>query len=167
MHKTRYSTEPRFRKYVKGYGFLSFKRKFVNKFGKRLMDAATKTGMDAAKIASKIVVQKTSEATEDLIWNKIADKITSIGKRKEKEKKQRNRGNLYSTRNKTTNYWWVEIILNAKCGTIVQGGNAAIAVPSGATFQITDTKLYVPVVTLSKKKKKKRYKVFRTIKIRI
>ena len=31
-----------------------------------------------------------------------------------------------------------------------QGGNLAIAAPSGATFKITETKLYVPVVTLSK-----------------
>ena len=31
-----------------------------------------------------------------------------------------------------------------------QGGNPAIAVPLGLEFQITDTKLYVPVVTLSK-----------------
>ena len=36
------------------------------------------------KIASKRVVQKTAEATGDLIGNKIADKITSIGKSKEK-----------------------------------------------------------------------------------
>ena len=66
----RYSTEPRFRKYVNGYGFLSF----------------AKTGVDAAKTASKRAVQKTVEATGDLIRNKIADKITSIGKPKEKEK---------------------------------------------------------------------------------
>ena len=45
----RYSTEPRFRKYVKGYGFLSFARKFGNKYGKKLMDTATKTGIDSAK----------------------------------------------------------------------------------------------------------------------
>ena len=50
------------------------------------MDAATKTGMDAAKIASKKVVQKTAEAIGDLIGNKIADKITSIGKAKENNK---------------------------------------------------------------------------------
>ena len=30
----RYSTEPKFRKYVKGYGFLSFARKFGDKYGK-------------------------------------------------------------------------------------------------------------------------------------
>ena len=81
----RYSTEPRFRKYSKGYGFLPLVRKFGNKYGKRLMDTATKTGIDAAKTASKRVVQKTAEATEDLIGNKIADKINSIGEPKEKE----------------------------------------------------------------------------------
>ena len=34
----------------------------------------------AAKTASKRVVQKTAEATEDLTGNEIADKITSVGK---------------------------------------------------------------------------------------
>ena len=82
----RYSIEPKFRKYVKGYGFLSFARKFGNKYGKKLMDTATKTGIDAAKTASKRVVQKTAEAITDLIVNKIADKINSIGKPKEKER---------------------------------------------------------------------------------
>ena len=81
-----YSTEPKFRKYVKGYVFLSFAKKFDDKYGKKLLDTATKTGIDAAKAASKRVVQKTAEATGDLIGNKIADKITSIGKSKEKEK---------------------------------------------------------------------------------
>ena len=80
----RYSTEPRFRKYVKGYGFLSFARKFGNKYGKKLMDTATKTGMDVPKTASKRVVLKTAEATSDLIRNKIADKITSLSKTKSK-----------------------------------------------------------------------------------
>ena len=42
--------------------------------------------MDAAKAASKIVVQKTAEATGDLRGNKIADKITSLGKTKSDEK---------------------------------------------------------------------------------
>ena len=84
----RYSTEPRFRKYVKGYGFLSFAKNLGNKYGKKLMDTATKTGMDAAKTASKRVVQKTAEATGDLIGNKIAGKITSIGKPKEMPKEK-------------------------------------------------------------------------------
>ena len=53
------------------------------------MDTATKTGIDAAKTALRRVVQKTAEATGDLIGNEIADKITSIGKPKEKETKER------------------------------------------------------------------------------
>ena len=81
----RYSTQPKFRKYVKGYGFLSFARKFGDKYGKKLIDTATKTGIDAAKTASKRVAQN-SEITEDLIENKTADKITSLGKAKSKEK---------------------------------------------------------------------------------
>ena len=79
-YKRRYSTEPRFRKYVKSYDFLSFARKFRDKYGKKLMDTATKTGIDTAKTASERVVQETTEAKGDLIGNKIADKTTSIGK---------------------------------------------------------------------------------------
>ena len=79
----RYSAEPRFRKYC----FLSFARKFGDKYGKKLIDTATKTGIDAANTASKRIVQKTAEATGDLIENKIADKITSVGKPKEKTNK--------------------------------------------------------------------------------
>ena len=52
----RYSTEPRFRKYVKGSWFLSFAKKIGNKYGKKLMDTATKTGINVAKTASKRVV---------------------------------------------------------------------------------------------------------------
>ena len=91
----RYSTEPKFRKYVKDYGFLSFAKNFDNKYGKKLMDTATKRGMDAAKIASKRVVQKTAEATGDLIGNKIADKTTSIGKQKEKPKPKEKPEEIY------------------------------------------------------------------------
>ena len=55
-----------------------------DRYGKTLMNTATKTGIDAAKTASKRLVQKTSEATGDLVGNKIADKIISVGKTKSK-----------------------------------------------------------------------------------
>ena len=58
---------------------MSFARKSGDKYGKKLMDAA--------KIASKRVVQKAAEAVGDLIGNKISYKITSLGKTKSKEKK--------------------------------------------------------------------------------
>ena len=83
----RCSTEKKYRKYVKRYGFLLFSRKCGDKYGKKLMDTATKTGIDAAETASKLVVQKAAEARGDLIGNKIADKITSLGKTNSKEKK--------------------------------------------------------------------------------
>ena len=76
----RYSLEPKYRKYIKSYGFLSLSRKFGDKYTKKLMNTATKTGIDAAKIPSKTVVQEAAEATGDLIGNKIA----SVGKSKSK-----------------------------------------------------------------------------------
>ena len=99
----RYSTGPKFRKYVAGYGCLSFAKKIGNKYGKKLMDTATKTGIDAAKTASKRVVQKTAEAAGDLIGNKIADKITSIGKTKEKEIKRNKRNKKFIFHQKKDN----------------------------------------------------------------
>ena len=68
---------------------MSFARKFGDKYGKNLMDTATKAGIDAAKTASKRVVQKSAEATGDLFGNKINDKITSVGKTKRKEKEDK------------------------------------------------------------------------------
>ena len=50
------------------------------------MDTTTKARIDPAKTASKRVVQKTVEATRNLIGNEIADKITLLGKTKSKEK---------------------------------------------------------------------------------
>ena len=81
--------EPRKRKYVDGYRFLSFARKCGDKYGKKLMDTARKTGIDAAKTASKRVPQKPAEAKGDLIESKIADKVTSVRKSKRKNKKMK------------------------------------------------------------------------------
>ena len=56
---------------------------FNSKHGKKLPDTAIKTGKDFATIAGKKIVHKSAEATGDLIGNKIADKITSMGLSKE------------------------------------------------------------------------------------
>ena len=48
-----------------------------------------KIGLVAGNSASKRAVQKTAEATGYLIGNKIVDKITSLGKSKNKEKKDK------------------------------------------------------------------------------
>ena len=68
-------------------GFCHLLENLVIIMVKKLVHTATKSGTDAAKTASKRVVQRTTEATGDLIRNKIADKVTSLGKPKEKTKK--------------------------------------------------------------------------------
>ena len=71
---TRYSIEPRTRKYVKRYGLLSVAKNPSNKYRKQLLDAATKTGLDALKNATKEVNHKVAEGTGEFIRNKIAGK---------------------------------------------------------------------------------------------
>ena len=87
--KLKYSIEPRDRIYVKCYGFLSFAKNMgkslSNKYGQKRLDCAKKSTTDAIKTASKRAIQKTAEATGDLIGNKIADKITCF-KRKNLQK---------------------------------------------------------------------------------
>ena len=56
---------------------------FNSKYGKKVTDTAVKTGKDFATIAGKKIVHKSAEATGDLNGNKIADKITSMGRSKE------------------------------------------------------------------------------------
>ena len=53
-----------------------------NKYGQNRFDIANKSTTDAIKTASKWAIQKTAEATGDLIGNKISDKITSVSKKK-------------------------------------------------------------------------------------
>ena len=78
----RYSTEPRDRIYVKGYGFLfltkNMGKSLSSKYGQKLLDTAKKSTTDAIKTASKRAIQKTAEASGDFIGNKIFDKITSV-----------------------------------------------------------------------------------------
>ena len=81
----RYLIEPRDVVYVKGYGFTSFARSMSNKYGKKLVDTAKKSATDSIKTASKRAIQKTAEATGDLIGNKVADKKTSVSKKSTKK----------------------------------------------------------------------------------
>ena len=73
----RYTIEPRDRIYVKGNGFLSFvknigahatkiTKNMSNKYSQNLI-VIKKSKTDAIKTASKRAIQKTAEATDDLI----------------------------------------------------------------------------------------------------
>ena len=66
------------------------------------MGTATKTGIAAAKTTSTRVVQIPAEAPEDLVGNKIADKIALTGKTKCKEEENET-NKRRSTRKRTTN----------------------------------------------------------------
>ena len=73
---------------MKGYGFLYFGENMSkslsnlsNKYHQKLLDSAKKSTTDAIRTASKRAIQKTVEATGDLIGNKIAGKITSVSKK--------------------------------------------------------------------------------------
>ena len=71
-----YSIEPRERRYVKGYGFMSFAGNFSDRYSKSLMDKGIDVSKTFAKTAGKKILKETAKAIEDLIGNKIADKIT-------------------------------------------------------------------------------------------
>ena len=90
-------------KILKGYGFLSFAKNIGKNIGKnisknlsdkygpamldmrqKLLDQARKSATDAFKTSSKGVIQKISEATGDLIGNKIANKIMGVSKNRQK-----------------------------------------------------------------------------------
>ena len=77
-----YSIEPRERRCVKGYEFLSFAKNigknFSNRYGQKLVDSAKKSATDALKTLAKRAIQKKSG---DIVGNKSADKITSYSKK--------------------------------------------------------------------------------------
>ena len=90
----RYSAQPRDRIFVKAYGFLSFARNmgknvgknisknFSSKYSHKLFDHAKQSTTDTLETPS----QNTAEATDDLIGNKIAEKISALSKNLTNEK---------------------------------------------------------------------------------
>ena len=100
----RYSLEPSYRKYVQGQGFMSFAKNIGNKYGrkifdksidvgkkygKKLLDNSISAGKDFAEIAGKKVLTKSAEATEDMIGNEIADRITKSTRNKDQKEDDR------------------------------------------------------------------------------
>ena len=71
----RYLVELKQRKYVKGYGFLSFAKNIgknmSNKYSQKLFYSAKKSTTDAIKTASKRAIQQTEEATGDQLVIKL------------------------------------------------------------------------------------------------
>ena len=67
-----YSIEPRDRRYVKGYGFLSFAKNIgknigkniSNKYSQKPVDSAKKSATDVIKTSSKRAIQKQQKQLE-------------------------------------------------------------------------------------------------------
>ena len=78
--------------FVKRYGFLLFaknmgknidkniSKNLRGKYNQKLLDHAKKSATDALETTSKRAIQKTAEASGDLIGNKIANRITKVSK---------------------------------------------------------------------------------------
>ena len=81
-----------------------------NEYSQNLLDSAKKSTANAIKTASKRAIQKTAEATGDLIGKNTADKITSVSIESSKEFHSQNENELeiqkeiYISRKKATNY---------------------------------------------------------------
>ena len=151
---THYLIQPADRIFVKDYVFLSFTRnmgKFTgkkiskivsSKCNKKRIDHAKQSATNAFKIASKRAVQKTAEATGDLTGNKIADNVTKFSRTSPQN-------NSETVTNEEENIGLARLVnlqlqWSAKCFSVPD--TVANQVP---TFNITDTNLYVLVVTLS------------------
>ena len=78
-----YLVQPRDQIFVKGYGFLSYAKSMgknmgknisknvIGRYSKKIFDHAKQPATDAFKTASKRAIQKTAEATGNLIGSKI------------------------------------------------------------------------------------------------
>ena len=55
---------------------------------KKVIDTTKKERINFGKIAGKKILTKSAEATGDLIGNKIADKITSLGSKPKNDEQQ-------------------------------------------------------------------------------
>ena len=67
--------------------------KACNKYSQKLLDNAKNPTTDTIKTASKTAIQKTADATGDLIGNKRADNITNASKKSSKELQSEKRRN--------------------------------------------------------------------------
>ena len=65
---TCYFIEPRTRKFVQGYGFLSIARNLSKKYGKQLLDTATKTGLNAPQ-SVKNIVHRAAQTNSEFFTN--------------------------------------------------------------------------------------------------
>ena len=78
---------------------MSFRRKLWNKYGKQLLDAATKTGLDALKTLTK----KLTDTAGEFTGNKIVNKI--VKPKPASDENSRNDKEIITSREQKKKYW--------------------------------------------------------------
>ena len=84
----RHSVQPRNRTFVKVYGFSFFAENigsnvnkiWSSKYSQKLIGHAKQSETDTLKAVSKEAIQKTAEATDDLISNETASTIIKVSR---------------------------------------------------------------------------------------
>ena len=95
----RYSVQPRHQIFVKDSGKLVYISKNVSsQYSQKLLHHAKQSAANALKTASKRAIQKTAEATGDLIGNEIADKTTRGSKTSTKNNSATNKNEILRQR---------------------------------------------------------------------
>ena len=93
-----YHTNRKYRKYVQGYGFLSFAKMFGKRYGKNIVNKGITAAKrfnksknckalkkEGTKTSGKQILKRTAESTGDLIGNKIADKTSSLNNKPQEQ----------------------------------------------------------------------------------
>ena len=99
----------------------SISKNVSGKYRQKVVDHAKQSAMDAFKTSSKRAIQKTAEATGDLVDNKIAAKITKVSKNSQQNNSETVTNendkeivieNIYICRGKTVNKLFVSLFEN-------------------------------------------------------
>ena len=126
---THYSVQSRDWRLIKGYEFAknmgrnvgkNIIKKLSSKYSQNLLHHAKTICYNALKATSKRVIQKTAEATGDLIGNKTVDKITMVSKSSPQNNSEANEKEIPISPElihkiindpilNEENYWWSKI----------------------------------------------------------
>ena len=77
----------------------NIRKNLSSTYSKKLFDHTKQCATDALRTASKRAIQNTAEATNDLIGNKVTDKITRVSKSSRKNNLETNEEEILRERN--------------------------------------------------------------------
>ena len=107
----RYSIDPRHQIFAKDHGFLFSAENMDSKYGQKLLDTTKKLAIHALKTVLKRLIQRVTEATRDLVGNKIEGNIAKATSKSARIQKnlckyhnQQRCLRKYTIRKATTNY---------------------------------------------------------------